>query len=378
MTFEDVEKRFYSEWFENYLDAYNAGCRRNNNYNRIKTMDDYRKAERTCPEETIFTLGDNTQSVDPAELLAVTREFLEWRKKTFPNCVTLDAALHVDEPNAAPHVHVRQVWVAWDENKGCNCVNQTKAFQQMGVERPSPEKAKSRYNNPKQTYTMACFEQLKQIAREHGIEIEEQPRERSKSGRQLEELKAQTAEARATEAEQKLADAEARATEAEQYMGALVSIAKQELDELEQKTQSVRSRVYGVEKEVKGIEKELDDRCGDLERALKACQEETPKAKGFREKVYVYTQAQQDKLMALMAEISRIVSDHHKKIQAEIEELIQEKEKMLQESSGWWNACHKVVYKYEPEPTVKPYIPKIDRDESVPDAPSFDDGEPEL
>lgn len=218
MTFEDAEKRFYDEHFSDYLEAFNAKSKAQRNYDQVKTMDEYRKARRTCPEETLFTLGTSSQDVDPAELLAVTREFLEWRQKTYPQCVTLDAALHMDEPNAAPHIHVRQVWMAWDEAKNCNCVNQNRALEMMGVERPHPEKSRGKYNNPKQTYTKACYEQLKQIAREHGIEIEDEPREASKSGLELAEFKLQACKAEMAEVEGRLTRAEHRAEAAEQLI----------------------------------------------------------------------------------------------------------------------------------------------------------------
>ncbi len=89
--------------------------------------------------------------------------------------------MHIDEAN--PHIHERKVWTAHDGDM--LIINQEKALAEMGIERPDTSKKVGRKNNAKMTYTKICREKLIEIARAHGIEIEDVPRDPSKSGMKL-------------------------------------------------------------------------------------------------------------------------------------------------------------------------------------------------
>lgn len=186
MTFEDCEKRFYEENFTESLNAKNERYRQQGHKERVKTMDEYREHRLSCPEETLLQVGKTGESIDPDLLKQICIEHINWEMRTFPNVKVLDSALHVDE-EGAPHMHERKVWIAHSDDG--LVVGQAKALDEMGIERPHPEKKKDRYNNPKTTYTAMCREHFLEVCKEHGLEIELEPDKASKRGLELTEYK---------------------------------------------------------------------------------------------------------------------------------------------------------------------------------------------
>lgn len=200
MTFKQAEIAFYEQNFGFYLDERNRRVTEQRHPERVRTMDEYRTAARTCPEETIYQIGKAGQTVDPDTLWQVVMQQINWERKTYPNVRLLDVALHVDE-QGAPHVHARKVWVA-HENRFTVKVGQAQALAEMGIKPPDESKPYGRHNNAKMTYTRDCREHLIEVCREHGIEIETQPLEHSKTGLSLEEYKARQEIDRADRARQ--------------------------------------------------------------------------------------------------------------------------------------------------------------------------------
>lgn len=201
MTFEEDEKRFYNKYFADSLAARNERYRASRHKERIKTMDEYRTNKRYCPEETILQIGKAGDTVDPALLKEICKEHINWEIKTFPNVQVLNAALHVDE-QGAPHMHERKVWIAHSADG--LIVGQAKALEEMGIQRPHPEKEKDRYNNPKTTYTAMCREHFLEVCKKHGLEIELEPDKTSKRGLELVEYKRQQEEKKLSETEKHL------------------------------------------------------------------------------------------------------------------------------------------------------------------------------
>ena len=188
LTFEEAEKKFYEENFASYLEQKNDRYINGRHPERVQTMDEFRKNERTCPEEVIMQIGNvDDGGLDPDELIKICREQIEWESENFPNVKLLDIALHTDE-DASPHIHVRKVWVATDEH-GSLQVNQTKALEAMGIERPDISKKKDRNNNAKMVYSKLIREHFIEVCKSHGIEIEEVPKEASETGLSLIEFK---------------------------------------------------------------------------------------------------------------------------------------------------------------------------------------------
>lgn len=181
-TFEEAECAAYNALFTAGLDAANARHIKNRHPDHVRDMDAYRTSKQTCPEETLYCIG-NKQDVDkpnPDVLWKTTLQLLAWQQKTYPQCRILDAAMHLDE-QGAPHVHVRQVWVGHDRD-GNKVVSQTKALREMGVERPDPSEKQGRFNNPKQTFTAAVRSKYMALCMEQGLNVDIIPREASQSG----------------------------------------------------------------------------------------------------------------------------------------------------------------------------------------------------
>lgn len=212
-TFEAAEIAFYEKHISAHLEAQNARYRAQRHAERAKTMDEYRKSPQTCPEEVILQIGKRGDTI-PADMMArIIQEQINWEQKTFPGVKVLDVALHMDE-QGAPHIHERRAWVYTDK-AGNLAISQNKSLEQMGVELPNPNKPRSRFNNRKISFSRMCREHLLQICREHGLEIEEIPQEKSKSGRTLEDYQAGEAEKRAADAERRRQFSERAAESAE-------------------------------------------------------------------------------------------------------------------------------------------------------------------
>lgn len=187
-NFDEVEREVYIKYFSKALTAQNEKHRKAGNLNRIKSIDDYRRSKRTCPEEVLLYIGNKDTHADVDTIRAISSDYIKWQTKTFPNVLPLDVAVHVDE-SGAPHIHMRQVWRAFDKNHN-PIVSQTKALRELGLERPDPSKRESRYNNAKQTFTRMCREKLLELCKVHGLDVETNPRERSESGLSQAEYKA--------------------------------------------------------------------------------------------------------------------------------------------------------------------------------------------
>lgn len=179
-TFEAAEDAFYEKHIRQHLDAQNARYRAQRHAERTKTLDEYRRSPQTCPEEVILQIGKLGDTI-PADMMArIIQEQINWEQKTFPGVKVLDVALHMDE-QGAPHIHERRAWVYTDKD-GNLAISQNKSLEQMGVELPNPDRPRGRFNNRKQVFSQMYREHLLQICREHGLEIEEIPQEKSQSG----------------------------------------------------------------------------------------------------------------------------------------------------------------------------------------------------
>ena len=102
----------------------------------------------------------------------IVTEFIEEFKARFGDHVhVLDWALHLDE--STPHIHERHVFDC--ENKyGEVAPQQEKALEALGFDLPDPDKSLSRRNNRKITFDAACRKMLFEIAKRHGLELEEE------------------------------------------------------------------------------------------------------------------------------------------------------------------------------------------------------------
>ncbi len=171
-TFSEVERQFYETRYSEFIERQNERNAKIRHTERNRSIPDLLSSRKTCPEETIYQLGTKDDHASGEVLLAVVTEFIEEFKSRFGDHVhVLDWALHLDE--STPHIHERHVFDC--ENKyGELAPQQEKALETLGFELPDPDKPLSRRNNRKITFDTACRKMLFEIAKRHGLELEEE------------------------------------------------------------------------------------------------------------------------------------------------------------------------------------------------------------
>ena len=282
-TFEAAEQAFYEKHIRKHLDAQNARYKAQRHAERAKTMDEYRKSPQTCPEEVILQIGKLGDTI-PADMMArIIQEQINWEQQTFPGVRVLDVALHMDE-QGAPHIHERRAWIYTDKD-GNTAISQNKSLEQMGIELPNPDRPRGRFNNRKQTFSKRCREHLLQICREHGLEIEEIPQEKSKSGRTLEDYKAGEAEKRAAEADRRRQFSERAAKSAEKQAESAKSTAHSYEEHAEQVARQINSE-YGELADA-GLQKQaMQEQLEEMQERLEQVQEQLEYARADYKHAY--------------------------------------------------------------------------------------------
>ncbi len=171
-TFSDVERQFYESRYTAFVESQNERNAKIRHTERNRSIPDLLSSRKTCPEETIYQLGTLDDHASAEDLLNIVTEFIEELKAKFGEHVhVLDWALHLDE--STPHIHERHVFDC--ENKyGEVAPQQEKALEVLGFNLPDPDKPLSRRNNRKITFDAACRKMLFEIAKRHGLELEEE------------------------------------------------------------------------------------------------------------------------------------------------------------------------------------------------------------
>ena len=171
-TFSDVERQFYETHYTAFIESQNERNAKIRHTERNRSIPDLLSSRKTCPEETIYQLGTLDEHASAEDLLNLVTEFIEEFKAKYGEHVhVLDWALHLDE--STPHIHERHVFDC--ENKyGEVAPQQEKALEALGFELPDPGKPLSRRNNRKITFDAACRKMLFEIAKRHGLDLEEE------------------------------------------------------------------------------------------------------------------------------------------------------------------------------------------------------------
>lgn len=282
-TFEAAEQAFYEKHIRKHLDAQNARYKAQRHAERVKSMDEYRKSPQTCPEEVILQIGKLGDTI-PADMMArIIQEQINWEQKIFPGVKVLDVALHMDE-QGAPHIHERRAWVYTDK-QGNLAISQNKSLEQMGVELPNPDKPRSRFNNRKQVFSRMCREHLLQICKAHGLEIEEIPQEKSRSGRTLEDYQAGEAERRAADAERRREFSERAAESAEKQAESAKNTARSYEEHAEQVAGQINNE-YGELADAGLQKQEMQEQLEQLQERIDNLQEQLEYARADYKKAY--------------------------------------------------------------------------------------------
>lgn len=290
-TFEAAEAAFYEKHIKQHLDAQNARYRAQKHAERAKTMDEYRKSPQTCPEEVILQIGKMGDTI-PVDMMArIIQEQINWEQQQFPGVKVLDVALHMDE-QGAPHIHERRAWVYTDKDDNL-AISQNKALEQMGIELPNPDRPRGRFNNRKQVFSRMCREHLLQICREHGLEIEEIPQEKSRSGlshvaymTRQEEEKAATAERRREFSERAAESAKDTARSYEEHAEQVARQINNEYSELADaglQKQEMQEQLEQLQERIDNLQKQLEYTQADYKKAYRRCQKAERRAADLQE-----------------------------------------------------------------------------------------------
>lgn len=321
ITFEAAEQAFYEKYIRKHLDAQNARYRAQRHAERAKTMDEYRRSPQTCPEEVILQIGKLGDTI-PADMMArIIQEQINWEQKQFPGVKVLNVALHMDE-QGAPHIHERRAWVYTDKN-GNFAISQNKSLEQMGIELPNPNKPRSRFNNRKMSFSRMCREHLLQICREHGLEIEEIPQEKSRSGRTLEDYQAGEAEKRAAEAERRRQFSERAAESAEKQAESAKDTARSYEEHAEQVARQINNE-YGELADAGLQKQEMQEQLEQLQERLEQVQEQLEFARADYKKIYKKCQRAERRA----ADLQNILTAAERR---QVEQIKQEQEQELEE-----------------------------------------------
>lgn len=209
LTFEEVEQRFYSDYFRGQWERTNQSYIDNYHPERCKSFEDWCKMDCNLPEESYMQIGDKENPASRQDFVKVANLFNnrlnEWNQKHGYPFSNLDMSFHFDE--AVPQLHIRRVWKYKDKD-GTLCIGQEKALEQAGVPLPRPRKpeppkpkkpdkdaspeeqqaykeamkqrkkaiqAEKRYNNRKITFDKMVREMYLECCKECGLEVETEP-----------------------------------------------------------------------------------------------------------------------------------------------------------------------------------------------------------
>lgn len=177
LTFAGAEERYYTAKFCEGLAAQNDRHIAGGHASRIKTMQDWLKGRNTCPEESIYQIGNkDDKDIDPDDLAGAVGKLCEWledwSKKHGEPFKILSVAIHKDETSY--HAQVRRVWQYQDAD-GNWMIGQSKALEAAGVELPDPSQKRDRKNNRKVTFDRMVREKWLDICESYGYEMEREP-----------------------------------------------------------------------------------------------------------------------------------------------------------------------------------------------------------
>ena len=167
-----MERQFYESRYSNFVESQNERNAKIRHTERNRSIPDLLSSRKTCPEETIYQFGTLDEHASVEDLVLVVTEFMsEFHERFGTHVHLLDWALHLDE--STPHIHERHVFDC--ENKyGEIAPQQEKALEALGFDLPDPDKPLSRRNNRKITFDAACRKMLFEIAKRHGLDLEEE------------------------------------------------------------------------------------------------------------------------------------------------------------------------------------------------------------
>lgn len=230
MTFEQVEEKFYEEIFADFIKGQNARNIKNRHPERNRTAKDLLNDQRTCPEETIYQIGNIDSSIDYFDLYCICQEFFDFIERLFgKNVKIIDWALHVDE--GTPHIHERHVFV-WENQYGELCPKQEKALEEIGFELPDPSKKQGKNNNRKMVFDDYMRQHFIMKCHKFGIEVESEAIYGGRQYLEKQDYIIQKQQEKIAEKEQKIRELEEKILDSETLIQEVSAIAYEKAVEI--------------------------------------------------------------------------------------------------------------------------------------------------
>lgn len=172
---EDAEVMFYKRFFGATVEAQNEKYRKKGNYGRVKDVEQWHAARINQPREVIMQIGDAKSFVGGRELAECVSEFLSWKQEKYKgNLRIISLSEHVDEPDHADHVHVREIWFSHDD-QGLPRPGIKAALREAGIPLPDPSAPEDENNYRMATVDAECRQKWQEIVMAHGYDIETEP-----------------------------------------------------------------------------------------------------------------------------------------------------------------------------------------------------------
>ncbi len=230
MTFEQVEEKFYEEIFADFIKGQNARNIKNRHPERNRTAKDLPNDKRTCPEETVYQIGNIDTSIDYFDLYCICQEFFDFIERLFgKNVKIIDWALHVDE--GTPHIHERHVFV-WENQYGELCPKQEKALEEIGFELPDPSKKQGKNNNRKMVFDDYMRQHFIMKCHKFGIEVESEAIYGGRQYLEKQDYIIQKQQEKIVEKEQKIKELEEKILDSETLIQEVSTVAYEKAVEI--------------------------------------------------------------------------------------------------------------------------------------------------
>ena len=172
-SFEEVERLYYMQNYSEHIQAQNDRNEKARHPERNRKVEDLLKNNKTCPEESIYQIGTIEETLSGETLVRIAVDFFkEIEQKYGEHFHIIDWALHMDE--GTPHIHERHVFDCENQYREL-FPQQEKALEKLGFDLPNPEKPAGRNNNRKMVFDSACRALLFDIAKNYGLQLEEEP-----------------------------------------------------------------------------------------------------------------------------------------------------------------------------------------------------------
>lgn len=195
---KEFELSQYEIYFGDGQKAKNERYTKDGHPERCKTIKEVYEHPKTCPMETIFQLGNRKTDTSPEErksiMTASAFELIERLRKQYgENIRFLDLSIHNDESVGSEHIHLRYILSATDKF-GFATPNQSRAFTEMGIERPDTTKKEGKYNNPLITFSNNLRNSFYDLCEQKGVVIDREVKNPSQKHRDILEYKCEQLE----------------------------------------------------------------------------------------------------------------------------------------------------------------------------------------